>query len=128
VEENGPQPGDLSSEGSPLTNKEATWLPRWEDHSCGTAPESHRTSLIVRYPGWNPRRERSIAGSQGRNPTSKVEFRVVGRIPYMKKLLPVLVTAAVAAIAVAAVRMLDKDPLPEQPDGTWELDEDESAS
>jgi len=46
----------------------------------------------------------------------------------MKKLLPVLVTATVVAIAVAAVRMLDEDPLPEQPNGTWKLDEDESAS
>lgn len=46
----------------------------------------------------------------------------------MKKLLPVLVTAAVAAIAVAAVRMLEDDPLPVQPDGTWELDEDQPTS
>jgi len=46
----------------------------------------------------------------------------------MKKLLPVLVTAAAAAIAVAAVRLLEDDPLPTQPDGSWELDEDESTS
>jgi hypothetical protein len=28
-----------------LTVQEATWLPPKEDHSCGTAPGSHRTSL-----------------------------------------------------------------------------------
>jgi nitrous oxidase accessory protein NosD len=46
----------------------------------------------------------------------------------MKKLLPVLVTAAAAVVAVAAVRMLESDPLPAQPDGVWELDEDETTS
>jgi hypothetical protein len=128
VEENGPQLGDLSSEGSPPTNKEATWLPRWEDHSCGTAPGSHRTSLVVRYPGQDPGRVCSIAGSEAGSPTSIVGFRVVCRITIVKKLLPVLVTAAAAAIAVAAVRLLEDDPLPTQPVGSWELDEDESTS
>lgn len=46
----------------------------------------------------------------------------------MNKLLPVLITAAVAVVAVAVVRLLEEDPVPTQPKGVWELDEDTATS
>jgi hypothetical protein len=42
----------------------------------------------------------------------------------MKRLIPVVVTAAVAIAAVAVLKLLEDDPLPEPPEGTWELDVD----
>jgi len=44
----------------------------------------------------------------------------------MKRIIPVLIAAAIAAVAV--VKLRETDPLPEHPEGTWELAEDESAS
>ena len=46
-----------------------------------------------------------------------------GYLPTMKRALPVLVTAALVAVAVAVVKSRESDPLPETPEGTWELDE-----
>lgn len=46
----------------------------------------------------------------------------------MNKLLPVVVTAVAAVIAVAIIKLMEDDPLPPQPEGTWELDEDDSPA
>jgi hypothetical protein len=50
-----------------------------------------------------------------------------GYLPHMKLILPVAV-AVVAAVAVAVVKLRETDPLPEPPEGVWELDEYESGS
>ncbi len=42
----------------------------------------------------------------------------------MKRLIPVLLTAAAAAVAVATLKLLEDHPLPEPPLGRWELDDD----
>ena len=46
-----------------------------------------------------------------------------GYLPTMKRALPVLVTVALVAVAVAVVKSRESDPAPETPEGTWELDE-----
>ena len=42
---------DPSSEGASHTGGKASWLVPEGLHSCGTAPDSHRTSLRARRPG-----------------------------------------------------------------------------
>ena len=42
---------DPSSEGASQTGEKASWLVPEGLHSCGTAPDSHRTSLHTRHPG-----------------------------------------------------------------------------
>lgn len=42
---------DPSSEGASHTGGKASWLVPEGLHSCGTAPDSHRTSLHTRRPG-----------------------------------------------------------------------------
>jgi hypothetical protein len=46
----------------------------------------------------------------------------------MKRLIPVIVTATFAVVAVAALKMLEDKPLPDPPSGIWELDVDGPAS
>jgi hypothetical protein len=44
----------------------------------------------------------------------------------MKRILALLVTAALAALAI--VKLREEDPLPETPQGSWELADDEPST
>jgi hypothetical protein len=54
--------------------------------------------------------------------------RSTGIVSTMKRLIPVIVTATFAVVAVAALKMLEDKPLPDPPSGIWELDIDGPAS
>lgn len=57
--------------------------------------------------------------------TERSDRSVVGYRFGMKRILPLVVAAAL--IVVAVVKGRETDPLPEAPDGTWELDGDSPA-
>ncbi|MFV1969455.1 MAG: hypothetical protein ACC683_00470 [Acidimicrobiia bacterium] len=44
----------------------------------------------------------------------------------MKRIVPILIAAAVAVIAV--VKLREEDPLPMSPEGSWELADDEPSA
>lgn len=46
----------------------------------------------------------------------------------MKRILPIAVGAAVAIVAVTAIRRRETIPLPETQDGTWETDREKTES
>jgi hypothetical protein len=46
----------------------------------------------------------------------------------MKRILPIAIGAAVAIVAVTAIKRRETAPLPETPDGTWETDREETKS
>ena len=83
--------------------------------SAGISPDFARCQNPDRNPG------RDVIIAVGPRLTAD------GYLPHMKLILPVVV-AAVAAVAVAVVKLRETDPLPEPPDGVWELDEYELGS
>ncbi len=81
--------------------------------SAGVSPDFAR----CRNPGQIPGLARSIA--VGHQPAA--EYLVT-----MKRILALLVTAALAALAI--VKLREEDPLPETPQGSWELADDEPST
>ncbi len=117
LEETGSQLRDLSSEGSPLTETEATWLPprggsQLRD-SAGISPDFAR----CRYPGQIPGLARSLA---------VCHQPAAGYLVTMKRILALLVAVALAALAI--VKLREEDPAPEMPKGSWELADDEPST
>lgn len=123
MEENGAE-GDLSSEGSPLTD---TGRPGYLHKRITVAGQRRNLTGLrsLSEPGIEPGAWPKHS-DEGRQLLSSIPC--LGSLRSMNKFVPVLITAAVAVVAVAAVRLLEDDPMPTQPDGVWELDEDTAAS
>ncbi len=95
-----------SSEGSTaLRSKGDLACPLEGHHSCGTAPESHRTSLQLRCP---PPWADAVTESYPIPVTSRLVKRAV--------FVAIAIAGTAAALVVAALR----DRRPEAPRGSWE--------
>ena len=122
----------LHSSGEPtLTAVQATWLPREEDHSCGTAPESHRTSLYGGARTRGPEHPSSTlaAPPAARRPVPGRDEQVgpTAIVLGMKRLLSVIVAGAIVG-AIVTLKVRSRSEEEPRAEGSWELADEPNPS